>query len=190
MTKRTTKIALGTIISIAFLAGAFYRINFREFIYAFRGINYFALLLCIACFGASCVVRAYMWRITTSPVGDIRLSTLFGGIMVGYMVNNILPLRAGELYRAYYLASHTGASRTYILSTVFIERIFDVLSLGLLLMACLFYGIHGLSFKGARIVIAVWGLLVFIMLFFLLNVDRLRTLRGRMLFIPRGSCTL
>ena len=50
-------------------------------------------------------------------------------MIVGYMANNLLLVRLGELVRSYYLSEREGVSMTSTLVTVFVERIFDALAL-------------------------------------------------------------
>ena len=45
------------------------------------------------------------------------------------MANNLLPMRLGELVRAYYLQQKEGVSKTSSLATVAVERVFDGLTL-------------------------------------------------------------
>jgi uncharacterized protein (TIRG00374 family) len=58
---------------------------------------------------------------------DLSLRNLFSATMVGNMLNNVLP-RVGELGRPYAIGKLEGISRTAAFGTVFIERVFDILS--------------------------------------------------------------
>lgn len=72
--------------------------------------------------------RAWRWEYLLRPVKKgIRFRNLFSSMMVGYMMNNVLP-RVGELARPYAIGKLEGVSRSAALGTVFIERIFDILS--------------------------------------------------------------
>jgi uncharacterized protein (TIRG00374 family) len=55
-------------------------------------------------------------------------------MMIGYMVNNILPLRAGEALRVVVLHEEAGTSRAEALATAVSERVYDVLALLVLLL--------------------------------------------------------
>jgi uncharacterized protein (TIRG00374 family) len=57
--------------------------------------------------------------------------------MIGYMANNVLPARLGEFVRAYVLSRKEGVRKSTTLATIFIERIFDGLSLLFILGALL-----------------------------------------------------
>ena len=56
--------------------------------------------------------RALRWRYLTDPIQPIERGPLFRATAVGFMTNNLLPLRAGELIRAWYLSRETGANGT------------------------------------------------------------------------------
>ncbi len=62
---------------------------------------------------------------------------LWHATALGFMANNLLPLRAGELIRSYTAARLTGARFTTIISSVAVERIFDGLTVVFLLTVAL-----------------------------------------------------
>lgn len=142
---KNSRLVLGVVVSLLFLAAAFYKVRFVELWESLQSVNLIALTICLSFFLLSCLLRAVIWHITTRQLKPAGFSTLFGGVMVGYMANNLLPVRAGELVRAYYLARCTGISCATAFSTVCIERVLDLFSLGLLLVAGLFFQAHGLA---------------------------------------------
>ncbi len=52
--------------------------------------------------------------------------------MIGFMANDVLPLRAGELVRAYALSHLTSVRLTTALATTVLERVWDAIIIGLL----------------------------------------------------------
>ena len=83
-------------------------------------------------------IRALRWRYLLMPAGRLRLHSLFGAVMIGFMSLNLLPLRLGEIIRAYVLGRRENLSKTGVFATVVVERIFDGFSLLLLMVATLF----------------------------------------------------
>jgi len=77
--------------------------------------------------------RSLRWRHLTNPIAPIPRMVLFRAESIGFMVNNIVPLRIGELVRTWYLARESGTSTSAILGTVVLERVLDVVCV--LLMA-------------------------------------------------------
>ncbi len=63
---------------------------------------------------------------------------LWHAIAIGFTANNLLPLRAGELVRAYTAARLTSARFTTVISSIVVERIFDGLAVVALLTIALF----------------------------------------------------
>ena len=61
------------------------------------------------------------------------LAPLWHAIALGFMANNLLPLRAGELIRSYTAARLAQARFTTVISSVAVERIFDALTVVALL---------------------------------------------------------
>jgi uncharacterized protein (TIRG00374 family) len=69
--------------------------------------------------------RALRWRHLTDPVQAIDSPPLFRAVAVGFMANNLFPLRMGEVVRAWYLSRETGASPAALFGTVILERVID-----------------------------------------------------------------
>jgi uncharacterized membrane protein YbhN (UPF0104 family) len=77
---------------------------------------------------------------------------------VGYMGNNVLPARGGELLRVFLLASLAGVSRRSVLGSVVAERLLDALALAVVFVGVVFAGGHRASAPGdGRLVLAVAG---------------------------------
>lgn len=145
----------GTVLSLLLLAGVFYRVQPAVFWAALKETDPVALGSCVFFFGVSCLARAAMWRVTTRPLQPVGFSTLCGGIIVGYLANNLLPARAGEVVRAYYLARCTGIAGPAAFATVCVERVLDAASLGLLVAAALVVGVQGLRPETGRLTLLI-----------------------------------
>jgi uncharacterized protein (TIRG00374 family) len=59
---------------------------------------------------------------------------LFQYAIIGYMANNLIPARAGELVRAYVLGDREGVSKMGTFGTIAVERLFDGCALVLMLL--------------------------------------------------------
>jgi uncharacterized protein (TIRG00374 family) len=53
--------------------------------------------------------------------------------MIGFMANNVLPMRLGEIVRAYSLGMSAGVSKSTAFATIVVERAFDLLAILLFL---------------------------------------------------------
>jgi len=73
----------------------------------------------------SLLVRSVGWR--TILGNKISLKTSFFGICEGYFLNNLFPLRVGEIGRALFVGRSSGLGTLHVLSTILIERAFDII---------------------------------------------------------------
>jgi uncharacterized protein (TIRG00374 family) len=71
--------------------------------------------------------RGARWRAILAPIKVIPLRRVVGYTYIGYLANNILPARLGELVRSHALGEGEDVSRTTVLGTVVVERIIDTL---------------------------------------------------------------
>jgi uncharacterized protein (TIRG00374 family) len=72
--------------------------------------------------------RALRWQRLLRPIASVRYPPMLGYLLIGYLANNILPARLGELVRSHYLGDREGISRAAALGTVVVERIVDLVA--------------------------------------------------------------
>ena len=93
--------------------------------------NYIAAAAAII--SGSFFLRGLRWRILlnagTSGGARCGVATVFWANMAGYLGNNFLPARAGELVRSFLISRHSSLSKTYALTTALAERLADVIAL-------------------------------------------------------------
>ncbi|MGK2851593.1 MAG: lysylphosphatidylglycerol synthase transmembrane domain-containing protein [Candidatus Limnocylindrales bacterium] len=69
--------------------------------------------------------RGGRWRVLLAPIKRIPYRRVLGYTYLGYLANNVLPARLGELVRSHALGEGEGVSRPTVLGTVVVERIVD-----------------------------------------------------------------
>ncbi|HCU99811.1 MAG: hypothetical protein CL897_06680 [Dehalococcoidia bacterium] len=92
---------------------------------AFREASYWYVAPAIVVLFLSFFLRCYRLSILMRPVVAISPRRLFSYSIIGYMANNLLPARAGELVRAYVLGERERVSIMGTLGTIAVERLFD-----------------------------------------------------------------
>jgi uncharacterized protein (TIRG00374 family) len=132
---RLLKIAGGAAISVALLAYVFWSVDLHEVAERLRRTHWGWLALSGALNLAAVWVRARRWRYLFPP--ETHPSRLFPAVMIGFMGNNVLPLRAGEVLRVYVVHRH-GQPFWPTAATVVVERVLDALAIGLMLAALIF----------------------------------------------------
>jgi uncharacterized protein (TIRG00374 family) len=70
--------------------------------------------------------RSARWRVLLAPIAKVPLRRVAGYTLIGYLANNALPARLGELVRVHVLGEREGLSRPTVLGTVVVERISDI----------------------------------------------------------------
>ena len=107
------------------------------------------------------LLRAVRWRVLLTPIAPIRTSTTLASLNVGYLANNVLPARLGEVVRAHDLGRRTGVSRSAILGTIVIERVVDTLVVvAIASIAILVLSVRGIVASAVLVGLAVTALLV------------------------------
>lgn len=74
-------------------------------------------------------LKAWRWKLLLQPVAPLRVREVVGPLMIGFMANNILPAHLGELVRVHVLGRTRGVPRAAVLSTVVLERLFDLVAI-------------------------------------------------------------
>lgn len=105
--------------------------------------------------------RAARWRILLAPITAIPFRRVLGYTYQGYLANNVLPARLGELVRSHALGEGEGVSRTTVLGTVVVERIVDtVMVVAIAAVAVLILSVRGALASGVLLGLAFVTLLV------------------------------
>jgi uncharacterized protein (TIRG00374 family) len=131
---RLIKIFVGLAVSAALLVYFFWDVDLRAVAARLRETRWGFLGLVAALNVLALWLRAWRWYYLYPP--GARPSHLFNATMIGYMANNLLPLRAGELVRVY-VASRRGQRFWTTVATLVVERVLDALAVGLTVAALL-----------------------------------------------------
>jgi uncharacterized protein (TIRG00374 family) len=105
---------------------------------AFRAADWRWLLAAPLLLVPNWLLRAARWRGLFPAEFKPRLSSAFIATMTGYLFNNLLPARAGELMRVHWIGRRDRLPRSTALGTVVVERTLDLLVLLALLALVLF----------------------------------------------------
>jgi len=105
--------------------------------------------------------RAGRWRALLAPIAAVPYPRVLGYTYIGYLANNVLPARLGELVRSHALGEGEGLSRTTVLGTVVVERIVDtVIVVGLAAVSVVVLSVRGTLSSAVLLGAAFVGLLL------------------------------
>lgn len=115
-----------------------------------------ALGAAIALYLAGCVARGERWlRLLVHNGARPSRADAYGLIAVGYLGNNVLPARAGDALRVYFLAPRARADARTVIGTVVAERLLDVALLVGLFVVLAFGMLGGVdASSGGRLLLA------------------------------------
>lgn len=144
-TRRILNILVSIIVAGLFIWLAIRNVDMSELWEQIRGVTLYWLPFFIIMLLVSHYLRAERWRLLlTKDYSDIRRSTLFAGVMMGYFFNALVP-RLGEVTRPVYVARQHKMSSSNLIGTIVIERLFDMATLLVLALFAALYLVQDLS---------------------------------------------
>lgn len=115
----------GMVISVVFLLLAFRNLQPAQFFSSLSEIDPALLLLAALIYSLAVIVIALRWQFLLRAVKLVPLSALSRIVAIGYMGNNIYPLRAGDALRVYLLRRNHALPLLRSTTIVILERLFD-----------------------------------------------------------------
>jgi len=126
---------VGTVVSITTLYFAFRNVPIRELLEYLTSINYIWIIPTVAVILFAFGLRAARWRFILASSYPVGFWQAFHPLMIGFMINCVLPGRVGEFARPLVLNRKEAVPVSTGLATVAVERTFDLIILLLLFLA-------------------------------------------------------
>jgi uncharacterized protein (TIRG00374 family) len=142
---------IGILVSVGFGYLAVRRVHWSDTWAALRSTDYEWLVPALLVMTVSFFIRVLRWQVMFSPERP-PFRALARALFVGYLVNNLLPVRAGEAARVVTLNRRNDVPVTKATGTVLVERAYDVLSLVVLLFLIAPWLPHVSWLRGAGLV--------------------------------------
>lgn len=171
--RKSLGVIFSFLLSAVFLYIAFHGIRVRDVLTEISRASWGWVLLLAFSLSFAHFIRAIRWKIILRSVKqDTSLTNLYGALMIGYGVSNIIP-RLGELSRPMLLGKWESISRTSLIGTVIMERVIDTiaLSIAVLISVFIYQGDLYQSFPWLRsamylVAFAIMLFIIFIILLF------------------------
>jgi glycosyltransferase 2 family protein len=125
---------LGTAVSIATLYFAFRNVPVKELLLYLTSINYVWIVPTVVTILFAFGLRAARWRYILASSYPVGFWQAFHPLMIGFMINCVLPGRVGELARPLILSRKEAVPMSTGLATVVVERVFDLIILMVLFL--------------------------------------------------------
>ncbi len=153
--------ALGIATSVAALGLVVRSVDLATAWEVLRGAQPGWIILLVVFVSADVLMRAVRWRVLLTPLARVPLRATLASLLVGYLANNVLPARLGEVVRSHDLGERTGVSRAAILGTIVVERVVDTLVVvSIASVAILVLSVRGVVASAVLVGLAVTALLV------------------------------
>jgi uncharacterized protein (TIRG00374 family) len=158
---RLLRAAIGIFVSAVALMLVVRQVDLAEAAAVLRTADPAWLGLMVAFLVVDLVVRGLRWQRLLMPIRRLAYARTMDYLLVGYVANDVLPARLGELVRSHYLGDREGISRTTTLGTVVVERVVDTTVLvAVASIAILVLRVRGAVADAVLVGIALAGLLV------------------------------
>lgn len=122
------KFLFSLIISALFLYLALRGLDLAAIGQSLQGVQLPLLFLAMVIHLSSFWIRSIRWTVLLTHIKPLSPSIVFSPLAISYLANNTLPMRAGEVVRAYLLGRDQGISKASGLSSIVLERICDGLT--------------------------------------------------------------
>ncbi len=126
---RRLRIALGIIAGVVLLALALWGVDATELRNNIARAKVGWLAAAAVLYLAAYFVRSLRWRAILHPIVPVRVSESFHMLMAGYFLNYIIPIRAGEVAKSFFLKRLKGVPVATTLPTVFVDKLFELVSI-------------------------------------------------------------
>ena len=126
--KKARQLLIGLAIAFGALYYTLRNVSLDELITSFKEVEMVYILPAFVLILLTYVIRAYRWQVLLRPFKQIPVNDIYAPLMIGFM-GNILPARAGEFLRAYLVGKKHGITFAGSLSTIIVERLFDMVCL-------------------------------------------------------------
>ena len=134
MRRRWFIIVIGAGLGLVFLWYALRDLHLAEVWAALQAANFWWLIPGVAVYFVSVWFRAWRWGFLLRASKRVSANRLFPVVVIGYMGNDILPFRLGEVLRAYVLWRKEGINVGTTFTTAILERLFDGLTMVLFVL--------------------------------------------------------
>jgi len=162
--KKTAKKIIGLVLSVLFLWLALRKVDWERVPAVLSAVDWRVLPLMIVSVTIEYLLRTIRWRYILHP-RTIPFGHLYGGLILGYMFNNLFPARAGEFVRAWYLGRKGHASFSEAFGSVVMERLLDgICVVSFIAFAVTSFPVSTAVRSGGYTAVAFYGAVLFVIL--------------------------
>ena len=125
----TRRFWLGTMVTVGFLFLLLWKVDIGDMGKELQDADYRYFVPAVLLYFCALGFRSVRWRYLMLHLKSVSPWRLYPVVAIGYLANNILPVRLGELVRAHYLGEKEEINKASALATIGVERVLDGLTL-------------------------------------------------------------
>lgn len=156
---RWFKITLSVLLGLILLSIWLYFIDLSEMLSYLKNLDFHYVITAGTLYLVAYLFRSLRWRQLLSPIIKVGILQSYGIWMSGNFINYLIPIRAGELAKPYYIKKLKGVPISNSLPSVFIDKLFDLLAIVIVIILIPFLQIE-LSQYLHFLIFALAGLLL------------------------------
>ncbi len=119
------KLGLAYFLALACLVWVFHDIHAGQLLAAMSITNWRFVALAVIIDILTYVLQGVRWKLLLAPVGRLSWLRSTQGIYAGLFINELVPLRLGELVRAFLVSRWLSSQFTLVLPSIIVERFLD-----------------------------------------------------------------
>ncbi|MER3446655.1 MAG: hypothetical protein C4291_07325, partial [Candidatus Dadabacteria bacterium] len=122
---RWIRFALGYVVALLCLGVVFHGARVGQILQNMTAINWWWVALAVICDILGFVSQGFRWQLLLRPIGNVSVIQTTQAIYAGLFISEVLPMRFGELARAYLISRWISAKFSSTIPSIIIERLFD-----------------------------------------------------------------
>lgn len=126
--KSYIQIAVGVLVSVLSVYFIFRSVDFEAVLESIKSLNIALVIIHTIISGSILSLRAIRWSYFIPIDKEIRKPSIIAATYIGYMSNNVLPAKLGEVVRTYVLAEKEDIKKSTIFASVVSERLIDLIT--------------------------------------------------------------
>jgi uncharacterized protein (TIRG00374 family) len=152
MTTRPLQMIFSYLIAGACLAWVLYNVHPKELLRDVKQLKWQIALLAIAVDNANYLSQGVRWSVLLQPIARIRMLKVIQANYVAVFTSNVLPMRFGEIVRAYLVSKWCSKKFSEIVPSMVVEHLFEGVWLALGIgMATIFLPLPSYVKRGALV---------------------------------------
>lgn len=138
--QRTFVLLFGLVVTVATLWLALKEADLQQLWEILIGVDLVIILPLIVIYSIHFIFKAHRWQLLLRPIYQPTFAQTWHPMMIGFFANNLLPAHLGEFVRMYFGARLFSLKYSQVLTSMVLERLFDLLIVLLIMGGALSLG--------------------------------------------------